>query len=181
MHNFTKSLCFILLTGLAFLGCKDDKEIEPKNAIMHNGREFELSKGLLIDFGKYPTGESGQALFLSSDGVIIQEAAGHVDSIYGVGSAIFLELVSKTENALDEGEYTFDNGFTIKATTFFDSYVVFNGDFAVEDGEFYELKEGKMTVKKDGTNYILDIDCIERNGKHVTAHYKGPLTFYDEK
>jgi hypothetical protein len=181
MHNFTKSLCIVLLLILAFAGCKDDKEIEPKNALMHNGREFELSKGLLIDFGKYPSGESSQTLFLSSEGVIVREAAGHIDSIYGVGTGIYFKLVSATENGMDEGQYTFDNDFTIEATTFFDSYVVFNGDFATEEGEYYELKEGKLTAKKEGSNYIINIDCIERNGKHVTCYYKGPLTFYNEK
>lgn len=46
MYNFTKSLCVVLLLILTFAGCKDDKEIEPKNALMHDGREFEISKGL---------------------------------------------------------------------------------------------------------------------------------------
>lgn len=181
MHYFIRSICLVLLLFLTFSGCKDDKEIEPKNALMHDGREFEISKGLLIHLGEYPTGESGQVLFLSSEGVTIRESAGHIDSIYGVGHAIYFKLVSGTAGALDEGEYTFDNDFTIEVKTFFDPYVVFNSNFAAEDGEYYELYEGKLTVKKDGPNYILDVDCIERNGKHVTAHYKGPLTFYDEK
>jgi len=181
MYHFTKSVCSILLLILAFAGCKDDKEVEPKNALMHDGREFEISKGLLIHLGEYPQGESGQVLFLSSDGVKIRESGGKIDSIYGVGHGIYFELISAKGDVLDEGEYTFDNDFTIEVRTFFDSYVVFNGDFATEDGEYYELKEGKLTVKKDGPNYILDIDCIERNGKHVTCHYKGPLTYYDEE
>jgi hypothetical protein len=181
MYNFTKSICCVFMLVLAFAGCKDDKEIEPKNALMHDGRQFEISKGLLVHLGEYPEGGSGQVLFLSSEGVKIQESGGHIDSIYGVGHAIYFRLVSASANALDEGEYTFDNDFTIEVRTFFEPYVVFNSNFAAEDGEYYELYEGKLTVKKDGPNYILDVDCIERNGKHVTAHYKGPLTFYDEK
>lgn len=181
MYNFTKSLCFLLLLFVA--GCKDDKEPEPRNALMHDGREFELTNGLLIDYGKYRDGGNAQVLFLSSSGVQVRETGGNIDSVYGIGHAIYFELVSATENAIGEGEYAFDgsNTGTFKVKTYVYSYAVFNGDFAQEDGEFYELKEGKLTVKKEGTNYIFNIDCLDRNEKHVTAYFKGPLKFYSDK
>ena len=182
MSSFTKSLCVFLLAGLVLFNCKKDEEVGPKNTINIEGAEYDLSQGLLIDYGPYAANEpNAQVLFLYSSGVKIHEVGGKLDSTSGSGHAIYFEISSSVSKALTEGEYLFNPYPPFKAGTFLYSYAVFKANFVTFDGEFYEMAEGKITVKKEGVNYVISFDCTETDGKHITGFYKGPLKVYDEK
>ncbi|WP_221390560.1 hypothetical protein [Dyadobacter sp. NIV53] len=182
MLVFTKSLCIFFLIGFLFTGCKKDEEVVPKSIITINGVDYDLSQALLIDYGPFATGQpNAQVLFLSSSGVQFHEVNGKLDSISGVGHAIYFELSGSVPNALTDGEYAFNPfGPPYKGETFLYSYAVFQADFVTFDGEFYEISAGKITVKKEDSQYAISFDCTEIEGKHITGFYKGALKFFDE-
>jgi hypothetical protein len=132
MRNFTKSVLFVLLCVVAMTSCdKKEDEIVPKTIMTYDGKDYELSKALLIDYGTFPPNEgNGQELFLSSSGVTVRESGGKIDSIYGRGHGIFFQLFGVSSNQLGEGEYTFDfSQGPFKAKSFFYSYATFDNDF----------------------------------------------------
>jgi hypothetical protein len=170
----------LLFSGLLW-GCKDKDVVEPRSNMTYEGTEYELANGLLIDYGKYPPHEgSGQELFLSSSGVKIHENAGKIDSIYGMGHAIFFQLFTTGKGELSEGEYKFDySQGPFKTGSFVYSYAVFNADFVTRIQNIYEMIQGTVTVKRDNTNYIITFDCIENGGKRIKGYFKGPLKLFD--
>jgi hypothetical protein len=184
MRNFTKSVLFVLLCVVAMTSCdKKEDEIVPKTIMTYDGKDYELSKALLIDYGTFPPNEgNGQELFLSSSGVTVRESGGKIDSIYGRGHGIFFQLFGVSSNQLGEGEYTFDfSQGPFKAKSFFYSYATFDNDFVDWDADLHEMIAGTITVKKINTEYSITFDCVENSGKHITGFYKGALKVYDEK
>ena len=184
MYNFTKSLCVFLFVSLILWGCKDKEEevIVPKNIIAYNGTEYDLSQGLLIDYGQFSKDEGHtQVLFLYSSGITVHENAGKIDSTSGTGQLIYLEMFSPVTGLLADGEYTYDIYKTYKPSTFDYAYAVLNADYYTAEGDLYEMISGKVTVKKEKENYTISFDCIEGEGKHITGFYKGPLKYYDER
>jgi hypothetical protein len=184
MHNFTKSVLCFLICGAVLASCaKKDDEIVPKTIMTYDGKDYELSKAVLIDYGSFPPHEgNGQELFMSSSSVMIRETGGKIDSIYGRGDAVFFRIFGVSSNQLGEGEYKFDfSQGPYKATSFFYSYATFNNDFVDWDADRHETIAGTLTVKKIDTEYSITFDCIENSGKHIKGFYKGALKVYDEK
>lgn len=186
MYNFTKLLCIFLFISSIMLGCKDKEEeiIVPKNVIAYNGVDYDLSKGILIDYGQFGKDEGHtQVLFLYSSGITVHENEGKIDSTSGTGQLIYLEMFSPVANMLGDGEYTYDIYKTYKPSTFDYAYAVLNADYYAGEGDLYEMISGKVTVKKEKEkdNYTVSFDCIEGEGKHITGFYKGPLTYFNGK
>jgi hypothetical protein len=179
-NTFIFLLLALVAAGLS--ACKD-KEVIPDSNMIYDGKEYELSNGLLIDYGIFSSNEgSGQELFLSSSGVKIREKGGKIDSIYGAGHAILFQLFSGKEGELTPGEYHFNyTPGPFKSGAFIYSYAVFDADFVKLSSRRYEMIKGDVTVGRSGENYIISFDCVETSGKHVTGYFRGPLNIYDER
>jgi hypothetical protein len=183
MLHFTRPFCLLLIATIIFSGCKKDDEIVPKNIITYDGTDFELSNGVILDFGQLSSSQgNAQVLFLYSSGIKIHESGGKIDSTSGIGHTVYFEIFSPTSTILGDGEYTFDPYFTYKEKTFNNSYTVFNANYSTSQGEFHEIMSGKVIVKKDKNDYTITFNCQEGvNGKNLTGFYKGALKVYDEK
>lgn len=183
MSYFTKSFYLLFIFGFIFFGCKKDEEVVPKNSMNYDGTEFELSGGVVLNFGQLSSSQgNAQVLFLHSSGIKIHENNGKIDSTSGIGHTLYLEIFSPASTVLGDGEYNFDPYYTYQAKTFGNAYTVFNANYATAKGEFHEIMSGKVIVKKDGNDYTITFDCKEDlAGNKLTGFYKGALKIYDEK
>ena len=182
MSSFAKSIVLVFLSGLLFFGCKDDDIVEPKNTLNYNGTEYELESGFLIDYGRFSVVDgNAYVLFLYSAGVKVHEKDGMVDSTSGTGHVIYCEISSDMANSLGVGKYVFDPYGSFKAQTFSNSYALLNADFIKAGNKPYWVTGGKVTVEREGENYIIKYDCTEREGERITVFYKGLLKAYDAK
>lgn len=183
MSHFTKSFFLLVIIGFFFLGCKKDEEVVPKNSMTYDGTDFELTGGVVLNFGQLSSSQgNAQVLFLHSSGIKIHESGGKIDSTSGTGHTLYLEIFSPASTVMGDGEYNFDPYYTYQAKTFGNAYTVFNANYATSEGEFHEIMSGKVIVKKEGTDYTITFDCKEDlAGKQLTGFYKGSLKIYDEK
>lgn len=183
MSHFTKLFFLFVIVSFIFFGCKKEDEVAPKNIVTYDGTDFEISSGLILNFGQLSTSQgNAQVLFLYSSGIKIHESGGKIDSTSGNGHTVYFEIFSPASTILGDGEYTFDPYFTYKEKTFSNSYTVFNANYSTSEGEFHEIFSGKVIVKKEGNDYIITFDCKEDlAGKQLTGFYKGALKVYDEK
>ena len=172
----------LLLIGLVALGCKKDGEPDPNNSFLYDGKEFELSKGLMIDYGQVgPDLGYNLDLFLISPGITIHEVAGKLDETTGKGHFMYFEIFSSVKDILAEGDYVFDTTGTFKGNTFDYSAAVFNVDYDAKISNPIEITSGKISVKKAGSDFVLLFDFEMVGGKKLTGYYKGPIKYYNEK
>jgi len=97
----------------------------------------------------------------------------------GKGHAISLDLFSITGN-LDNGDYYFTSTFPYPTGTIgkYSGYVI-NFDTENKDAEERDsVTSGKVSVSKNGDEYIITIDCISKDGKNVVGFYKGTLDYF---
>jgi len=41
------------------------------------------------------------------------------------------------------------------------------------------LAGGVVNVSKDGNEYTIEIDCVNKEGQEITGYYKGTLDYFD--
>ena len=180
MSNVIRSFCLFAFVGLLMTGCqKDDEKIAPRNVFTYNGIEYDLAKGILLDYGQIGKGEGHtQHLYLYSSGISIHESNGKFDSTSGKGHFIYFEIFSPTGGVLADGDYTYDINNTFKASTFDYSYAVLNSDPLTKSGDLYSVFWGDINIKKEDEKYAVTFDCLEAEGKHIAGFYKGALNYY---
>lgn len=168
---------------ILFLGsCKkdDDSNSPSKNYMQLDASEYELSKGILENYGKYE-GDNGYNLDLTlfSSGLKIVEEDGEVSDMSGEGHAIYFEIYTSTSKKLDIGTYEYDSTGTGESGTFASGGCVADYNIETEEGTSLELSEGTLTVTKNDGIYEISFDCIAEDGTSVTGYYKGSLKYYN--
>jgi len=182
MRTFTKSFLLFVVVCSSLLGCKKDEEVAPKNSFSYNGKDFDLSKVIMIDYGLAGPGLGYNIdLLLLPTGITVNELAGNIGTTTGKGDFLYFEIFSAVKDVLADGEYIFDPKETFKGNTFDYATAVFNADYTTNTGEQVEVTTGKLNVKKEGNVYILSFDCEISGGKKLTGFYKGPIKYYSEK
>ena len=180
MLNFTKLLCVFLLAGLVLTGCKDKEEVDPANTLSYDGTSYDLSKGILLDFGQLGTGQGHNIdLYLMSSGLTVHEKGGMPDSASGKGELVFFEMFSPVANNLGVGTYNFDALQSAAASTFDFGETLVNANYQTGTGDVYRIVSGKVVVEKANDIYTITFDCKDNLGKPIKGFYKGTLKYYD--
>jgi hypothetical protein len=179
MKNLMKIFTGILVLSLILVSCKKDKDKGPTNYFKVGGTTYELSTGILENYGTDPGYYEGYNLDLTliTDGISV--SAGDVWS--GSGKAIYFEIFSTSSAYLPSGTYDYDNTTSPSLTFSFDlSLYVLDLDFP-DAGTPVQIISGTVTVVKDGSTYDITLSDGENNsGDAITAHYKGTLKYFDE-
>jgi hypothetical protein len=180
MKNFLKPFIAILLLSIFIAGCKKDEEESVKNYFNYNGTEFILSQGFLENYGKYAADEGNNIdLSLLSSTFTIHEKNGEVDSVSGVGDALYFEIFTSLPDKLDVRDYTYDGTESFAAGTFDFGMIGMGYNMDTETGPAFEITGGKVSVTSNGAEYEITINCTVSNGKTITGYYKGPLKYYN--
>jgi len=182
MSNLLKLLMGVSFLSVLLVSCGDDKD-SSKNYIKYDGSEYELSFGVLENYGLTTNGEGyDMNLVLMSSGLKTHEIDGQIDSLSGVGHLIYFALSSETSDRLAIGEYSFIENDNYQPFTIGLTGVLLNHDYdsqAEESGTSLAIDNGQLSVKKVGNEYELSFSCIDKDGKSVTVYYKGSLKYYD--
>ncbi len=159
-------------------GKKSDKAtsiitVTKTNGMQYDGNTYPLNKGHLMNLGIEVNNFYNLNVYLVSDDITITGI-----DMAGTGNVVFLNLWTNSPTELNPGTYLFSENISLQ--TFSKGLVALNFNVETELGEKYECTEGKVTISKNGTEYIFDVSLTLENGKTVNAYYKGAITYYND-
>lgn len=184
MKKTIKLLLIVLGTLLFSCDKNDDDQSEPNNYLKIGDTEYDLSAGVLENYGADENGDDfagyNTDLTLYSSGLSLQQDGDGDWELSGKGHGIYFEMFSTIGTALDSHNYSYTEAEPSPIGTFDDGEYVTNYDTEVEGGGTDgEIISGKVDVKKDGSTYSITIDCTGSNGEKITGFYKGTLFYVD--
>lgn len=180
MKKFKAVLFFLAAIFMVVSACKKDKDEPKKNQFTYGGANYNLTKGIIENYGQYP----GEGVFnfdviLLSSGLTVYESNGEPDSISGIGNAIVIEFYSTDSTDLATGEYNYN--VTGAGTTFEYAFAAIDFNTDTEEGTEVDISGGSIAVSKSGINYELTFSFETIGGNSLSGYYMGPLTRYDYK
>ncbi len=159
---------------LFFAACSDDDD-DKKNHFKYDGNTYEMTSGVILDWG-YSWGDGYMFdLYLFSEGIQYNG----IWDITGTGDGIFFEFYSPNENELAAGTYNYDAEDEGDPFTFSWSDFVLDFDIENETGTEIDITGGSVEVKKSGSTYTITIDVVAEDGKPVTGYFKGTIPVED--
>lgn len=178
MKKLLLQLCVALLTvGILLTGCKKDEKKDKKNHLKIGGTEYNLSSGLMENYGFSSEGVFNVDLTLVSDGITLPATSSSNAS--GAGQVIYFEMFTTTNGDLDNGEYQYKNTSPYPAGSFDYGDYSINLDIDNETGLWIEITSGTVNVSKNGDVYEITFDCSNSAGEKIEGYYKGVLQFMD--
>lgn len=182
-----KILPGVFLLGLLFTSC--DKEDEgPENYFTVGQETYEISYGLLENWGRQVDDLNGQDwnyegynldLTFCTEGLGLREGEYEMEHT-GTGQMLYFEILNANGTSLENGTYYFDEDSDPSKVKTFD-YASYSNyyDEDVEDNDWIWITAGKITVKKSGSQYEIEVDCTDEYDNKVTGVFKGNLDYYD--
>ena len=181
MKNSISILTSMLLISLILVSCENEDNEDKKNYLRIGETEYNLSSGLLDDNGPYrDVMEDFQYdgynldLKLVSSGITISTDEG----LSGTGLMIAFEMFSSEEGKLSEGTYVYEDTKPYSTGTY--DWAVYLTNWPLEESSNDEWVNitGKVAIERNGSEYEIDIDCTDKNGKSIKGYYKGNLHYY---
>lgn len=163
---------------LFFASCKKDSPTQEKstNSLKVDGIEYEISKGILMNYGGDGT-KFNIELDLFSSGIIVHELLGLPDSVSGAGHGIVFNIYSSSSDKLTLGEYSYNK--SNQSGSFDDAYYVLNWDIAQQPTiDLIQINIGTIKVIKSGLEYELSFTGTDASNKVISVYYKGSLKYY---
>jgi hypothetical protein len=170
-----RSLLLLLVTSVVLISCGDDDKESVPDRIIIDGESFKLTKGYITGYGIYEDDElntgSIYEILLATDGVVVDE-----DGASGTGQVLDLFLFSSSNIELKEGTYTYSLDFL--EGTLIEGFSV-DGNFDTEQGVFYVIIDGEVTISRSGDSWTIEFDFItetDTGGEiDVTGSFSGTL------
>ncbi|MCY1719764.1 hypothetical protein OU798_05385 [Prolixibacteraceae bacterium Z1-6] len=177
-----KLLIGVLLAVTLISSCnKDDEETATSNYLKIADAEYDLSAGLLENFGtdNWYYGYLGK-LILYSKGLSLQiDEENHYEFI-GKGDAIYFVLFSSSEDVLDNANYVFTSTEPYSIGTFYEAGYTINFDTEDWDAdESDDIVSGTVSISKSGNVYSISINCTGENSEKITGFYEGTLRYFN--
>ena len=152
MKRIINSFIFFLCLIPVFTGCE---KIDDNNYIKIAENTYSLTDGSYIDYDTL----TGNYYLL---GIML----------YGMTSItapiiVSFKMYSPTASLIEDGEYTFSSRNK--------QYAFNNAGWSTLSGTI-DIINGTVTVEHDGANYIIDINCTDKDNNKITGHYKGVLS-----
>ena len=171
----TFSLLTLALLFVALLtGCRNDDE-DRKNFLKIGSTEYKITDGVLENYGISLNSDGyNMDLTFLTEGTALSVNGSDV-TISGNGHAVYFEAFTSTATHLDNGDYTYSTTkpYPIKS---FD----YGGVFDVNNGtasNFVQVKGGKLSVNRNGDNYVITFNTTDESGNPVTGRYQGTLKY----
>jgi hypothetical protein len=171
MKNFKLvALIFIIVLGTFTTSCDNDDDAVPVaivNEFTYQGTAYNLSQGILQDYGDNGNGSYDFDIILFSDDFTIDLIN---DEITGRGDAVYLDLNSDNMADLSDGTYVFDINR--------DAFVIILLDYDPQApyGTAVEASSGEVILTKSGVEYTISFDLSAPNGDAIIGQYKGTLS-----
>lgn len=179
MKSALTGIAIISLFCFVFIGCKKDSKNEStKNYLKVDGVDYEISKGLLINYGENNMVYNID-LYLFSPGLTVHETDGYPDSISGTGHMISFEILTTGSDKLALGDYTYSNQ-ELAGTFYYADYLLNWNSNLNPMADFVTLNAGTVKVIKNGTEYELSFTGKDVSNKAISGYYKGSLKYYTD-
>ncbi|MFT5926202.1 MAG: hypothetical protein ACI9WL_000947 [Rubritalea sp.] len=178
MKNFKLiTLIFIIVLGTFTTSCDNDDDaaaavpVAIVNEFTYEGTSYNLSQGILEDYGDNGNGSYDFDISLFSDDFTIDLVN---DEITGRGEAVYLDLNSDNMADLSDGTYVFDinrDAFVISVAGIFLDY-----DIQAQNGTAVQASSGEVILTKSGDEYTISFDLSTATGDAIIGQYKGTLS-----
>lgn len=189
MNKSIKFLLVLFIMSVAFIGC--DKDETPNddgnnstvlaNYFMHGANNYVLTNSIVFSDRQYGPGVYSNDVTLLTDGIIIHESNGMIDSVSGSGNVVQLGLATAQETTIDVGDYVFSDNMPAVINTCAYAGVMINYISTDEDAvEEYEAVSGKVTVVTFSTIIEVTFEFIDDSGKTIKGHYKGAFSHFSD-
>lgn len=200
MKKILQLLMVLLFSVSVFSSCEDENnndinneedidfdidDLDEINFFTVGDSKYNLAAGVIENYGKYEYEDDFEVsyngyrtdLILFSEQITFEENEDEDEgsSLIGNGQVIYFNMFSKTGDSLDVGVYTFTNEEPCPIGTFYESFYILDYDSESETITPEVIKDGTVTVLKDGNEYIIKIDCTSESDKEITGIYKGTL------
>jgi len=172
MKNVLKLFVAFIAIGLLTFGCK--KDTVKKNFLKIGDTEYELTAGILENYGTYGGNGAYNIDFTVWTNGITLASNGY--SLNGSGQMMYCEMLSSNGTSLVNGEYTLNNSSTTPISFYSGEYTA---NYNNGSGDWTNFSTGTITVNQSGDTYEIDINCSTSTGVKVTGYYKGSLTYKD--
>lgn len=182
MKKTINHLAIILIVCFSIAGCKKDKKVDEttKNYLKVGGTEYDISKGILENYGEVGSAFQIDLNLVSSD-IIMNENNGEITTFSGIGHEIYFDFFSSSSDKLALGDYAYDN--TWNAGTFDYADYVLNWNYTKEPDfhniNYIEITSGSVKILKNGPEYELTFSGKNSDNTTITGYYKGVLKYYD--
>jgi len=178
MKNLLRLFIGLAIISVITVSCKKDNA--KKSTLKIGTTDYELSTGHIKNYG-------GQSVYnldlrLYTNNINFQAETGGYMTYAGSGQLIYFELYTSLSTELDARVYNYNSssqasGAFDKAYYYEDySYILNSGN---TNGTKVYITSGSITVAKNGSEYEIDINCIDENGKAITGYFKGEIPVYD--
>jgi len=181
MKNLKTLILALISISIVFAGCKKDEENDaPKNQMTIDGTEYELSQGVIENYGVWQSSEGYNFdVTLLTSGITIHVVNDIIDSLSGIGSGVVFELYSYDSTNLASEIYDLDKDGNGTPGTFTYGSVAIDYNVGTQQGTEKEFTEGILNVARDGENFQLSFECKTEDGTTVTGYYDGVLQAFD--
>lgn len=179
MKKNALNLIMLIAIGYAMVSCKKDEVKDTSNTVVYDGKTYKLKHGYFYNNGpSYKTGTStlsgaaGIEVYLTTDNI---ENSG--TDWTGTGNLFYFYINSSTLTELSPGTYTISTNEDEVPMTYDDAAAAI--DYNIDTDDFSTkavgMTSGSLVVKKSGTEYTIDFDMIDKNGKKMKGNFKGSL------
>ncbi len=152
-----------------------------------NDSSYQVTQGIIIIEGEDESDGSDQPtngsykmdLILTSDNITVEtDENGAYTGINGQGDAIYLEIISSSENDIDEGDYWFDSDEYYSAGSFINTkyFIDYDSDSS-ESTDGVDFISGRISVTKEDDTYTIKIYGKDEDDNVITGYYIGTLDF----
>ena len=180
MKTNVYKLAVLLLAISVIAGCKkDSKDETTANSLKIDGTQYDMSHGIVINYGDYNS-VYNMEIALLSPGLTIHDIDGYPDSISGTGHVIVFSVMTSGSDKITPGDYTYSSN-SYNAGTF--DYGIYELNWNSElnpDPDFTEITAGTIKIINSGTTYELSFTGTDSNNKAISGYYKGSLKYYTD-
>lgn len=157
MKTLRTILCLLLVSTALALGCKKDKSDEPESS-QNNYTYQDVSTKIV----------SANSLIATVLGVNTLSVV-----LKGEGTSKWVQLYFyKSGNTVPLGDFTYKSNLD---GTYNPAINFAGGTIKLDITNSHEMTGGKVSVSKDGDNYIVKVDGITSRGA-IKASYTGKIT-----
>jgi hypothetical protein len=172
-------LAVLLFAITVIAGCKKDSKDETSaNSIQIDGNQYDMSHGIVINYGS-DNSVYNMEFALLSPGLTIHDIDGYPDSISGTGHIILFSVMTSGSDKITPGDYTYSNSYN--AGTFDYGIYELNWNPVLNtDPDFLEITAGTIKIISSGATYELSFTGTDSNNKAISGYYKGSLKYYTD-
>lgn len=164
-----KNVFLFAFSAILFIACGDDDNNSPgSDYFTYDGNSYSTN---LLFREIYESGDVG--LIVLGD-ASFNSTTGEIEGNDIDGILFDFEFDLSDGVNVPEGTYYFNEDDETEDTFFGELFI--NANANTDEGTFYDISDGTVTVDREGSDYILDYS-IRANGRQINGYFKGEIDY----